>query len=125
MQAWRLRRPESIDPALRRPGRFDREVCFTLPDAQAREHILKVHTSRWAWPANPVWNTFHGAQALCVCPCEHSSTCPQGAHLQVGLHYDCHVQGPCSSYKAFVSNDSASQAAPLQLTACTAGESAK
>eukprot|EP00891_Asterochloris_glomerata_P009314 jgi/Astpho2/9314/e_gw1.00142.40.1_t len=43
-------RPESIDPALRRPGRFDREVCFTLPDAQAREHILKVHTSRWDRP---------------------------------------------------------------------------
>lgn len=41
-----LCRPEAIDPALRRPGRFDREVHFGLPSAQDRAAILKVHTSR-------------------------------------------------------------------------------
>lgn len=39
-------RPEAIDPALRRPGRFDREVHFGLPSAQDRAAILKVHTTR-------------------------------------------------------------------------------
>ncbi|CAD2222780.1 hypothetical protein AGDE_16301 [Angomonas deanei] len=35
-------RPDTIDPALRRPGRFDREVRFTKPDAAARQHILQI-----------------------------------------------------------------------------------
>ncbi|KAL0019633.1 hypothetical protein WJX77_006506 [Trebouxia sp. C0004] len=40
-------RPEAIDPALRRPGRFDREVHFGLPHLADRAAILKVHTGRW------------------------------------------------------------------------------
>ena len=36
-------RPESLDPALLRPGRFDRRVPVELPDLQGREAILKVH----------------------------------------------------------------------------------
>ena len=39
-------RPEAIDPALRRPGRFDREVHFGLPSLADRAAILKVHTGR-------------------------------------------------------------------------------
>lgn len=35
-------RPDSIDPALRRAGRFDREICLGIPDLKAREQILKV-----------------------------------------------------------------------------------
>ena len=37
-------RPNAIDPALRRPGRFDREVEITVPDRAGREQILKIHT---------------------------------------------------------------------------------
>ncbi len=37
-------RPDVLDPALTRPGRFDRTVVVTLPDVRAREQILKVHT---------------------------------------------------------------------------------
>jgi transitional endoplasmic reticulum ATPase len=37
-------RVEAIDPALRRAGRFDREVHFATPSAEAREEILRVHT---------------------------------------------------------------------------------
>jgi transitional endoplasmic reticulum ATPase len=37
-------RPNSIDPALRRPGRFDREVEISVPDKQGRLNILKIHT---------------------------------------------------------------------------------
>ena len=39
-------RPESLDPALLRPGRFDRRVPVELPDLQGREAILKVHAKR-------------------------------------------------------------------------------
>ncbi|XP_032669181.1 nuclear valosin-containing protein-like isoform X2 [Odontomachus brunneus] len=37
-------RPDSLDPALRRAGRFDREVCLGIPDSEARTKILAVHT---------------------------------------------------------------------------------
>lgn len=37
-------RPNSIDPALRRPGRFDREIEIAMPDKQARLEILLIHT---------------------------------------------------------------------------------
>ncbi|XP_018117073.1 ATPase family, AAA domain containing 2B L homeolog isoform X3 [Xenopus laevis] len=40
-------RLDSIDPALRRPGRFDREFLFGLPDQKARKHILQIHTRDW------------------------------------------------------------------------------
>ena len=40
-------RPDAIDPALRRPGRFDRELCFNLPSKKARKQILKIHTKSW------------------------------------------------------------------------------
>jgi cell division protease FtsH len=36
-------RPDVLDPALLRPGRFDRQVVVPLPDLRGREHILKVH----------------------------------------------------------------------------------
>ena len=39
-------RPENLDPALLRPGRFDRRVPVELPDLQGREDILKVHAKK-------------------------------------------------------------------------------
>ncbi|KAJ8098341.1 hypothetical protein POJ06DRAFT_259221 [Lipomyces tetrasporus] len=43
-------RPDSIDPALRRPGRFDREFYFSLPNADARKKIIEIHTKGWEPP---------------------------------------------------------------------------
>lgn len=40
-------RPDAVDPALRRPGRFDREFYFPLPDEKARATILKIQTKKW------------------------------------------------------------------------------
>jgi len=46
-------RVDAIDPALRRPGRFDRELLFTLPTVKGREQILKIHTRGWHPPVSP------------------------------------------------------------------------
>jgi SpoVK/Ycf46/Vps4 family AAA+-type ATPase len=43
-------RPDAIDPALRRPGRFDREFYFPLPNLEARRKILDIHTGGWEPP---------------------------------------------------------------------------
>ncbi|XP_032063062.1 ATPase family AAA domain-containing protein 2-like [Aythya fuligula] len=40
-------RLDSIDPALRRPGRFGRHFLFNLPDKEARKEIVKIHTRDW------------------------------------------------------------------------------
>lgn len=43
-------RVDAIDPALRRPGRFDRELFFSLPNKQARSEILGIHLRKWNPP---------------------------------------------------------------------------
>ncbi|MCM8789616.1 MAG: AAA family ATPase, partial [Candidatus Omnitrophica bacterium] len=39
-------RPDTLDPAILRPGRFDRHIIVNLPDIKGREEILKVHTRK-------------------------------------------------------------------------------
>jgi cell division protease FtsH len=39
-------RPDILDPALLRPGRFDRQIVVDMPDVEGREHILRVHTRK-------------------------------------------------------------------------------
>ncbi len=43
-------RVDALDAALRRPGRFDRELVFPLPTLAARAAILNIHTRHWADP---------------------------------------------------------------------------
>lgn len=45
-------RPESLDPALTRPGRFDRRIPVELPDLKGREEILKVHAKKIKMESN-------------------------------------------------------------------------
>lgn len=40
-------RPDAVDPALRRPGRFDREFYFPLPNKEARKKIIGINTRNW------------------------------------------------------------------------------
>ena len=49
-------RPESLDPALTRPGRFDRRIPVELPDLQGREDILKVHAKKVKVAEDVDWN---------------------------------------------------------------------
>jgi SpoVK/Ycf46/Vps4 family AAA+-type ATPase len=46
-------RVDALDGALRRPGRFDRELLFPLPSQPARAEILAIHTRGWAPPPSP------------------------------------------------------------------------
>ena len=46
-------RPDSVDNALRRPGRFDREFYFPLPNVAGRRAILDIHTKNWDPPLEP------------------------------------------------------------------------
>lgn len=93
-------RADALDPALRRPGRFDREILFRLPSVQEREAILALHTRKWA--PSPSVNLlsavarvtagFAGAdlQAVCVeavmtalrrtCPISKLVECAENAH---------------------------------------------
>ena len=36
--------PNALDPALRRPGRFDREIAISIPDRDGRQEILEIHS---------------------------------------------------------------------------------
>ena len=56
-------RPESLDPALMRPGRFDRRVPVELPDLQGRVAILKVHGKHVHIDADVDWNAIARATA--------------------------------------------------------------
>lgn len=44
--------PDAIDPALRRPGRFDREIYFPLPSVDDRAAIISLHTRKWPKPVS-------------------------------------------------------------------------
>lgn len=56
-------RPESLDPALLRPGRFDRRIPVELPDLQGREAILKVHARDIKAEPGVNWNVIARATA--------------------------------------------------------------
>jgi len=45
-------RPDTLDPALLRPGRLDRKVEFGLPDLDGRAHILKIHLNSMSTDRN-------------------------------------------------------------------------
>nr|CAH7764178.1 unnamed protein product [Callosobruchus chinensis] len=48
-------RIEAVDPALRRPGRFDKELYFPLPGVEARKEIIEVHTATWDQQLTPTF----------------------------------------------------------------------
>nr|KAF6328524.1 ATPase family AAA domain containing 2B [Pipistrellus kuhlii] len=80
-------RLDSIDPALRRPGRFDREFLFNLPDQKARKHILQIHTRDW----NPkLSDAFLGELAeKCVgyCGADIKALCTEAALIALRRRY--------------------------------------
>jgi 26S proteasome regulatory subunit T1 len=56
-------RPDTLDPALLRPGRIDRKIEFGLPDLEGREQIFKIYARRYVARTLP---TLHRADRLPV-----------------------------------------------------------
>ncbi|KAK5110253.1 hypothetical protein LTR62_006106 [Meristemomyces frigidus] len=83
-------RPDSVDPALRRPGRFDREFYFALPDVKARRAILDIHTKGWEPPLLPAFKDqlaeitrgYGGADLRALCT-EAALNAVQGTYPQI------------------------------------------
>jgi SpoVK/Ycf46/Vps4 family AAA+-type ATPase len=72
-------RPDAIDPALRRPGRFDRELYFPLPPAAARREILDVHTAAWAPPLAPGFKDALARATAGYCGADLAALCAEAA----------------------------------------------
>lgn len=83
-------RPDSVDPALRRPGRFDREFYFPLPDQKGRRSIIDIHTKGWEPPLKPEFKDqlseltrgYGGADLRALCT-EAALNAVQGTYPQI------------------------------------------
>ncbi|XP_065176729.1 ATPase family AAA domain-containing protein 2-like [Sycon ciliatum] len=72
-------RIDSIDPALRRPGRFDREFRFPLPDRESRRHILKIHTKAWDPPLSDEFVSALADRTVGYCGADVKALCSEVA----------------------------------------------
>lgn len=83
-------RPDNVDPALRRPGRFDREFYFPLPDKAARLAILDINVKDWKPTLDPQFknqiaeetNGYGGADIRALCT-EAALNAIQGTYPQI------------------------------------------
>ncbi|KAI3989353.1 hypothetical protein MKX01_026936 [Papaver californicum] len=74
-------RPEAVDPALRRPGRFDREIYFPLPSVKDRAAILSFHTQTWPKPVNGVLLKWISQQTVGFAGADLQALCTQAAMI--------------------------------------------
>ncbi|XP_032078684.1 ATPase family AAA domain-containing protein 2 [Thamnophis elegans] len=80
-------RLDSIDPALRRPGRFDREFLFTLPDKEARKEILKIHTREWTPKPSEIFLQEVAEKCVGYCGADIKSICTEAALCALRRRY--------------------------------------
>jgi SpoVK/Ycf46/Vps4 family AAA+-type ATPase len=80
-------RVDALDGALRRPGRFDRELLFPLPGQQARNEILKIHTKKWSDP--PTSETLEELAGACVgyCGADLKALCTEASLAALRRRY--------------------------------------
>ncbi|XP_063307159.1 ATPase family AAA domain-containing protein 2 isoform X1 [Pelobates fuscus] len=78
---------DSIDPALRRPGRFDREFLFTLPDRDARMEILKIHTREWNPKPSEIFLKELAEKCVGYCGADIKSVCAEAALCALRRRY--------------------------------------
>ncbi|XP_021719268.1 uncharacterized protein LOC110686954 [Chenopodium quinoa] len=72
-------RPDAVDPALRRPGRFDREVYFPLPSTNDRAAILALHTRKWPKPVSGTLLEWVSARTVGFAGADLQALCAQAA----------------------------------------------
>ncbi|XP_044062597.1 ATPase family AAA domain-containing protein 2-like isoform X2 [Siniperca chuatsi] len=80
-------RLDSIDPALRRPGRFDREFLFGLPDREARKDILKIHTRQWTPPPSDTFLEELAEKCVGYCGADIKAVCSEAALCALRRRY--------------------------------------
>ncbi|XP_049438533.1 ATPase family AAA domain-containing protein 2-like isoform X1 [Epinephelus fuscoguttatus] len=80
-------RLDSIDPALRRPGRFDREFLFGLPDREARKDILKIHTRLWSPPLSDTFLEELADKCVGYCGADIKAVCSEAALCALRRRY--------------------------------------
>lgn len=80
-------RPDAIDPALRRPGRFDRELTFALPDAAARRAILDIHTSTWKPQLKSEMKEWIVDQSVGYCGADIKALCAESTIMSLRRAY--------------------------------------
>ncbi|XP_042500015.1 uncharacterized protein LOC122078194 [Macadamia integrifolia] len=83
-------RPEAVDPALRRPGRFDREIYFPLPSVEDRAAILSLHTQRWPKPASGSLLQWVAKETAGFAGADLQALCTQAA--MIALKRNCALQ---------------------------------
>ncbi|BFZ16692.1 hypothetical protein BsWGS_19730 [Bradybaena similaris] len=80
-------RIDSLDPALRRPGRFDREFLFHLPSLEARKQILKIHTEGWIPKLNDDFISELAEKCVGYCGADLKALCTEAAILALRRRY--------------------------------------
>ncbi|XP_028281971.1 ATPase family AAA domain-containing protein 2 isoform X2 [Parambassis ranga] len=80
-------RLDSIDPALRRPGRFDREFLFGLPDREARKDILKIHTRQWTPQPSDTFLEELADKCVGYCGADIKAVCSEAALCALRRRY--------------------------------------
>ncbi|KAK5615379.1 hypothetical protein CRENBAI_002181, partial [Crenichthys baileyi] len=80
-------RLDSIDPALRRPGRFDREFLFSLPDKKARKHILEIHTRDWNPKLSETFLDELAEKCVGYCGADIKALCTEAALMALRRRY--------------------------------------
>lgn len=80
-------RIDSIDPALRRPGRFDREFLFPLPSQEARRQILHIHTKEWNPKLSDVFVKELAERTVGYCGADLKSLCTEASLLALRRRY--------------------------------------
>ncbi|XP_078429096.1 P-loop containing nucleoside triphosphate hydrolases superfamily protein [Wolffia australiana] len=74
-------RPDAVDPALRRPGRFDREIYFPLPSVKDRSEILSLHTKNWPKPLEGSLLSWIAKQTAGYAGADLQALCTQAAMI--------------------------------------------
>ncbi|KAM6349590.1 ATPase family AAA domain-containing protein 2-like [Podargus strigoides] len=80
-------RLDSIHPALRRPGRFDREFLFSLPNKEARKEIFKIHTQSWSRKPLDTFLEELAEQCAGYCGADIKSLCAEAALCALHRRY--------------------------------------
>lgn len=74
-------RPDAVDPALRRPGRFDREIYFPLPSVKDRSAILSLQTKNWPKPLSGSLLSWIAKQTAGYAGADLQALCTQAAMI--------------------------------------------